>query len=97
MTKQEQMYEAMKELAEKYEAEMVVFDESEEDYSVGFDYKDTATVFIELNDTYGPGFVGGSCDCHIPSDEREHYDTIEEAIDHCDNVCCYVDENENGW
>ena len=95
-TKQELIKEAIKKLAEYVtydeEVKVEVYDENEEEFSMGFEYRDAATIFLELNKGYGEGFVVGFEDLHFPSYEREHYDTIDEAVSYLEGIIEYINE-----
>lgn len=89
-----QIVNAVKEVAKRYDVDEkdVDIDDSDPRYfSAGFSMPG-AYVFMELNPTYDKQFIVGSQDDEVPADEREDYDTIEEAKDALDHTCGYLQE-----
>jgi hypothetical protein len=88
--KKRQIQKAMSEFPESE-----IFDNDPHSFSMGFNYKNLVTFFIEINDTYDKNFVVGFEDLEIPSDTREEFDTIEECIEWIQNRKEFIDEENS--
>lgn len=79
------------------EDEVEVYEENDEQYSVGFDYKGYIAVSIELGFQNGveTAFSASYQDLEFPTDGYEEADTIEEAISVMEGWCEYANENHD--
>lgn len=98
------MLEAVIESAASYgipKEDVRVWEDDEEAYSVGYDYKGYIAVGIDLGFRNGveTAFSASYQDLEFPTDGFEEADTIEEAINIMEGWCEYADENheEEEW
>jgi len=101
----EAMKAAMIELAAEMkipETEVTIWEDDDEAFSVGFDYKDMLAVGIDLGFQNGveTAFSASYQDLQIPTDGWEDCDTIKEAVNVVEGWCEYAEQNyreNNKW
>ena len=85
------------------EDDVKIWEDDDEAFSVGFDFKSYIAVGIDLGFQNGveTAFSASYQDLEIPADGYEEVDTIEEAINVIEGWCEYADENhcncKGGW
>lgn len=76
------------------EDKLEIYDDTDESYSVGFDFKDMIAVSIDLGFQNGveKAFGASYQDLQFPTDGWEDADTIEEAMNIVEGWCEYAEE-----
>ena len=79
-----------------HEDKVVIWEDTDEAFSVGFDYKDRIACGIELGFQNGvdTAYSASYQDLQFPTDGYEEANTIEEAIDIMEGWIEYGNENE---